>query len=80
MSDKRDAVSVARRRQLAKRGEMACPRTLDYPLDTKARTKNAMARYRQPQTKKCKGGMKRICKAYRRHKLTHTEAFKKHCG
>lgn len=73
------SVSVARRRTLAKRGLMACPLTLDYPLDTKKRVLNAMARYNQPHTKKCKGGRKRICKGYRRHKLTHTKAYDKYC-
>ena len=50
-----------------------------YPVATEKTAKNAMARYNQPQTAKCKGGMKKICSAYRHHGLTDTEAFKVHC-
>lgn len=50
-----------------------------YPVATKKTALNAMARYKQPQTAKCKGGMKKICSAYRTHDLTHTDAYKEHC-
>lgn len=66
--------------------DFACPRIREdgrvvahYPVATKKTTKNAMARYRQPQTVKCLGGMRRICRAYREHGLTHTEAYEKRC-
>lgn len=70
----------------------ACPRVKEddrvvakYPLKsdtktkTKRRVKNAMARYKQPHTVKCRGGMKKICSAYRRERLTHTDAYKEEC-
>lgn len=59
----------------------ACPKAdpKRYPLNTVKRVKNAMARYSQKQTLKCKGGRKRICSAYRKHGLSHTDAFQKYC-
>jgi len=50
-----------------------------YPVATLKTAKNAMARYNQPQTDKCKSGMKHICSAYRHFGLTDTDAFKEHC-
>ena len=50
-----------------------------YPLRPKKRALNAMARYSQPQTSKCKKGMKKICKAYKKYGLKHTDAFKQKC-
>ena len=57
-----------------------------YPLKstskkkTKKRIKNAMARYNQETTVKCDPkGMKKICSAYKREGLTHTEAYRKNC-
>lgn len=72
-------VSVARREALAKKGLMACPKTFGYPLDTCKRVKNAMARYSQKATEKCKGGRTRICKRYKACNLTHTDAYQKYC-
>lgn len=72
-------VSTERRRELAEEGKMACPKTLNYPLDTEKHVINAMVRYNQEHTVKCKGGMKRICKAYKEHGLTENPAYKEHC-
>lgn len=73
------SVSMFKRERLAEKGQMACPGILAYPLDTKARVKNAMARYAQSQTRKCKGGIGRICKAYRKFGLTDTDAYVRRC-
>jgi hypothetical protein len=50
-----------------------------YPVATKKTAVNAMSRYNQTATDKCKGGMTKICSAYRTFKLTDTDAFKEHC-
>lgn len=50
-----------------------------YPLDTEKRVKNAMARYNQPGNAQCRSGQPKICRAYERHGLTDTEAFKDKC-
>jgi hypothetical protein len=71
--------SVKIRRELAKKGQLACPKTLNYRLDTKAHTISAMAYYNRANTIKCKGGKERICKAYRRFRLTKNEAYKENC-
>ena len=50
-----------------------------YPLRPKKRALNAMARYHQTATATCKGGLKKICKAYKKYGLKHTDAYKQHC-
>ena len=50
-----------------------------YPLKPKKRALNAMARYHQTATATCKGGLKKICKAYEKYGLNHTDAYKQHC-
>lgn len=50
-----------------------------YPLKPKKRALNAMARYHQTATATCKGGLKKICKAYKRYGLTHTDAYRQKC-
>lgn len=71
--------TVAIRKRLARKGLMACPKTLNYMLDSEAHVKAAMSRYSQGQTVKCKGGMKKICSRYRHFKLTDTDAYKRRC-
>jgi hypothetical protein len=71
--------SVAIRKRLAKEGKLACPKTLNYRLDSKKHTVSAMAYYQHDNTVKCEGGQKKICAAYKRYGLTDNEAFKKHC-
>jgi hypothetical protein len=50
-----------------------------YPLKPKKRALNAMARYHQTATATCKGGLKKICKAYKKYGLTHTDAYRQKC-
>ncbi len=52
-----------------KRSKFACPKERKYPLNTKARAKNAHARWHQEHTMKCKGGHARICRALRKFKV-----------
>ena len=69
------------RRQGLKLKDFACviDDVAKYPLRPKKRVLNAMARYQQPQTRTCKGGLKKICKAYRKYGLTHTDAYHQKC-
>ena len=55
-------VSQSRRRELARQGRMGCPLELKYPLDTRAHLKNAISRYDQRRTQKCKGFWNRVCR------------------
>lgn len=72
-------LDVEKRRELAAKGQLACPKTLNYALDTPEHTTAAMAYYNRPDTIKCKGGMRRICKAYKKHGLTNNPAFQENC-
>ena len=72
-------VRIARREKLAQKGKMGCPTQLKYPLDTKKRVDNAMKRYRQKGTTKCKGFWPRWCKAAKRVKLTHYPTYQRQC-
>lgn len=54
-------------------------RVAKYPLKPKKRILNAMARYAQPKTDKCAGGLRKICKAYEKHGLKHTTAYRQQC-
>jgi hypothetical protein len=67
------------RRKLAQKGQLACPNTLNYPLDTRKHAISAMAYYQHENTVKCKGGQRKICNAYEKFGLTGNEAFKEHC-
>jgi hypothetical protein len=58
--------SVAHRRELAKKGQMGCPGTLNYPLDTKAHVKSAVSYYGHEDTVKCQGFWSRTCRAAKR--------------
>lgn len=51
-----------------------------YKSKQTKRVKNAMARYVQEKTYECDPkGMRKICEAYRREGLTHTDAYLKNC-
>lgn len=69
------------RRQGLKLKDFACiiDGVAKYPLKPKKRVLNAMARYGQEQTAKCRQGQKKICKAYKKYGLKHTDAFKQKC-
>jgi hypothetical protein len=47
--------------------DFACPSTRSYPLEDAAHIRNALARYDQARTRKCRGGLERICAAAERH-------------
>jgi hypothetical protein len=47
--------------------QFACPAQRKYPLNTRARAKNAHARYHQARTAKCEGGHERICRALKKY-------------
>jgi len=78
---KRVLIPAKYRRQGLKLKDFACviDGVAKYPLRPKKRTLNAMARYHQTATAKCKGGLKKICKAYEKYGLTHTDAFRQKC-
>jgi hypothetical protein len=71
--------SVARRRELAKKGQMGCPKTLNYPLDTKQHVKAAVPYYKRDDTVKCQGFWPRWCKAAKRVGHTKVPTFKEKC-
>ena len=56
-------VSVGKRRELKRKGMLACPTFLGYPLDTRAHVVAAAQRFAQRRTRKCAGGGHRICRA-----------------
>ncbi|MCJ7634152.1 hypothetical protein MUP77_17410 [Candidatus Bathyarchaeota archaeon] len=78
---KRVLIPAKYRREGLKLKDFACVinDVAKYPLKPKGRVLNAMARYMQPQTSKCKKGLKKICKAYEKHGLEHTTAYKQQC-
>jgi len=47
--------------------QFACPDQRKYPVYDAAHVRNALARYRQRRTMKCRGGITRICRAAHRH-------------
>jgi hypothetical protein len=56
-------VSQAKRRELKRRHQLACPTFLGYPLDSYTHVVAAAQRYAQRKTRKCAGGAARICRA-----------------
>ena len=70
--------SVAHRKELAKKGQMGCPATLNYPLDTKAHVQAAGGYYKHDDTVKCNGFWGRYCKAAKRVGL-NTELVQEKC-
>ena len=68
-------LTAAARKKIAKR-DFAYPRTRDYPIDTKARARNALARAAQKDTK---GSYAHVARAVRRRwgKAIETKRSKK---
>ncbi len=58
--------SLAHRRALAEIDQMGCPKTLNYPLDTKEHVQSAISYYGHKDTVKCQGFWTRVCKAAKR--------------
>lgn len=58
--------TVALRRALASKGQMGCPKTLNYRLDTSKHIKAAIGYYGHENTVKCQGFWARVCKNARR--------------
>ena len=58
--------SVERRRELAKKDQMGCPKTLNYMLDTEKHVRAAASYYGREDTIKCQGFWGRWCKAAKR--------------
>lgn len=71
--------TVAHRKELAEKGQMGCPRTLNYMLDTEKHVRAAASRYPQEKTVKCQGFWDRWCKAARRIGYTDVPTFKEKC-
>ena len=74
-------VRIARRKELARKGKMGCPRTdpPKYPLDTRKRTLNAMQRYKQAGTTKCPEFWGNWCRRAKTVGLSHIETYDKKC-
>jgi len=70
--------TVARRRKLAQKGQIGCPKTLNYMLDSKGHVKAAASYYSRRDTVKCKGFWRRWCKAAKRVGLK-TPTVKEKC-
>lgn len=70
---------VAKREALASKKQMGCPKTLAYPLDTRKRVKNAMQRYRQRGTVKCKEFWGNWCRRAKTVGLTQIPMFGMKC-
>lgn len=70
---------IAKREKLASKRQMGCPKQLKYPLDTKKRVKNAMQRYRQRGTTKCKEFWGNWCRRAKRVGFAGTPMFKMKC-
>jgi hypothetical protein len=78
---KRVLIPAKYRRAKLKLKDFACiiDGVAKYPLKPKKRALNAMARYHQTATATCKGGLKKICKAYKKYGLQHMDAYRQKC-
>jgi hypothetical protein len=58
--------TVEHRRELKEKGQMGCPKTLNYPLDTEEHVRAAATYYSRDDTIKCQGFWGRWCTAAKR--------------